>query len=488
MNTGNDQTARMAQRNLPRPILLVQGGQWGSEAKGAITAFLVSDRNVDFAVRTGAVNAGHTMYFRGVEYKMQQIPCAFHNPRTILVLGAGAMIHPEILARELEFIYLTTGEDIRHRLLIDYRAGLHLPIHQKFAAEADRHHKMGATGKGCSEAVTAKIRERGNKDVLQFKRWLQEWGDVPTCTTEATRDFLNGLNFIDTERLLNDAYDSGKLILLEATQGTLLDLHLGPYPYTTHKQSIAGQWPTECGLSPALQYEIVSVCRTYPIRVAGNSGPMPGEISWVTLARRINRKLMARGLQPMVSEAALQEFELACVDIANTKYKLQDTNFHNWDQAKREKYRVVISELHKDALNAIGGASFNELRRLFEMTTVTKKLRRIADWDGPTMQASMRQNRPSYVCLTFLNYEFPQYWNETKPEVVMADPQVLEYIAALEQAWGCRINYVTTGPRTEHVLPVRYGILRAAAANHSNNALIGGLGAPDDNSPIPGPR
>ncbi len=145
-----------------KPILIVQGGQWGSEAKGAIASYLCNTRNVNLSVRTGATNAGHTCFYKGKPYKMQQLPTGWTNPNTTLVIGAGALIDPEILHREVKMVSDATGRDVRTRLLIDYRCGLHTSAHAHRSKESNRHHAIGATGKGCSEALMDRIRLRGS--------------------------------------------------------------------------------------------------------------------------------------------------------------------------------------------------------------------------------------------------------------------------------------------------------------------------------------
>lgn len=452
-----------------KPIIIVQGGQWGSEAKGAVTAALCSKRAVDYCVRTGCVNAGHTVIHRGLTLKMQQIPCGFVNPRTNLVIGAGAFIYPAILASEIHMLTQTLGEDVRRRLFIDFRCGLHLPTHQAKAKVADRHHIMGATGKGCSEAIVEKISGRGTTGRLFFD-WLHSAGPQQLMEAGVPADlqpYLTGLNSIDTERMLNTEYDNGFQILIEATQGTLLDIHLGPYPYTTHKQTVAAQWATECGLSPALEYEVVLVMRTYPIRVAGNSGPMPRETDWVTLAQAINDRLVAKGLSPMVKEDSLAQFTAACKDFAKHKWGTDKFRIEYTTQTEREANKGLVSELHKTVLEALPGPVIQDLERLFEMTTVTRKLRRIAQFDIDCARESIRQNRPAYIVLTFLNYWYPEYWNCDKPQVVMADEEVAATIAHYERIMGVPIRYVTTGPETKHVLDVSLGSHKAAMANAS---------------------
>lgn len=405
----------------PKPILIVQGAQWGSEAKGMVAAALCERRNVRFAVRTGTVNAGHTVYKDGKRYVMQQLPTGWINPGTDLVIGPGAYVNPPILEHELNMVREAGYKGL---VYVDNRAGLHLPEHTERAGASGRHYSIGATGKGCSEAILDRIRLRGKGGML-FKDW---------CNEHHPPDRISNIIFADTARILNVAYDTFDQILLEGTQGTLLDLYLGPYPYTTHKQCTAAQWVTEAGLSPALDYEVVLVARTYPIRVAGNSGPMPQEIDWPTLATEINGKLRTAGKAPMINELAIGAFETAQNNFPIQRY----AGLHEW-----------LSESNRDAWNQLTEAQRLELAKLFEFTTVTKKLRRVSRLDIESLKYSVMVNRPSYIVMTFMNYEFPESWG--KSELDAGDAKnFCDYTMNILKQTGARVAACTTGPESKH--------------------------------------
>lgn len=412
------------------PITIVQGGQYGSEAKGMIAGYLCRKDNIDFNVRTGATNAGHTVFYRGMAYKMQQLGCGWVNPDTTLVIGPGALIDPEILTREIAMVSTATGRDVRKRLVIDPRAGLHTPIHAARSTASGRHYSIGATGKGCSEALVDRIKGRGSE--------YQLFGDSPHSVA---RDY----RIADTERILNRAYDEGAAILLEGCQGQLLDLYLGPYPYTTHKQTGPAQWLLEAGLSPALDTEIVMVIRTFPIRVAGNSGPLPNEISWEILAGEINAKRKAKGLPVIVVEAALDEWREALRG-ASHKFPIPQgrTVFdqHRWSDHERKAYSPALSELNATAWASLPTPTQTLLSALFELTTVTKKLRRIARFDTVGFQDAIRQIRPKYLAVTFANYLEPDNWFKT-PDVVKS------------AIIGVPAHILSYGPDERHIVDLR---------------------------------
>ena len=271
-------------------VFVVVGGQYGSEAKGLFASYLAKKENVDYAVRTGSINAGHTVFYKGKAYKNQQIPVAWINPHTRLVIGAGAYVSPGVLEREIKMIEEATGQSIKDRLFIDGRCGSQLPIHAE--REAGLHERMGSTGEGVSEAI---------KDKMDRKFDYARFAGTPYAMRYKGKSYQEE----DTVRALNRAYDEGGTILVEGTQGALLDLHLSYYPFCTSRQTIAASWLAEAGLSPNMNLEIAMICRTFPIRVAGNSGPMPNEVGWTDLLRSMNGARLNRGLAPLVEEKYL---------------------------------------------------------------------------------------------------------------------------------------------------------------------------------------
>lgn len=438
-----------------KPILVVQGAQWGSEAKGNIAAYLCQSRGVDFAVRTGAVNAGHTVVYNGVKYAMQQLPTGWINPSTRLVIGPGGYIHWPTLKREIDLINAAMPDaNVLDRLGIDFNCGTHTDAHSGLSSTANRHYSIGATGKGCSEAIVDKIKNRNNGYQLFME--TDESGILPRAV------------FTNTTRMLNTEIDDGALILIEGTQGTLLDLHLGPYPFTTSRMTTAANWVAECGLSTSLDYEVVLVVRTYPIRVAGNSGPMNNEIEWVDLANTINNKLITDGRPALVSLVALTEFESKLVVAASEattqgKYKVPTigrefrTRLSEWTANERSQYRAAASELHRDALNLCSPETVVELKKLFEMTTVTKKLRRIARMSIPDLEWAIQVNRPSSIALTFLDYIHPEMAGVSSSMYnplsgyAEAVSRALYSIRDLESRLGVPITLTSTGPGLDDV-------------------------------------
>lgn len=399
---------------MSKPITIVQGGQFGSESKGAIAFYLCQNRGVQWAVRTGSINAGHSVMVGGRKIAFQQLPVAAAMSGVKLVLGPGAYIHGPTLMKESEF-----GPDVLNRLYVDNNCGVHLDHFTDEATAAGRNLKIGATGKGCAEATIAKLRDRGVGTPLLFRNHHK----------------AIGYHWSDTAEMLTDAYHSGDHVLLEGTQGTLLDLHTGPYPFVTSRQCISSAWVAEAGLSPALNYDVTLVVRTYPIRVAGNSGPMPNEMDWPTLARRMNRRLADRKLPAVVHEEAIVEYE-------------QSLQFAQAAMADRDSsYRSLHAPT--EALKSMTAEGLTEVMKLFETTTVTKRLRRVAELDVGQLRLTVRKEAPSSIALTFMNYAMPELAFERELHA-----EALEYIRCLEHAVDCPISLVSIGPRSEDILEV----------------------------------
>jgi adenylosuccinate synthase len=90
--------------------------------------------------------------------------------------------------------------------------------------------------------------------------------------TEQLRDRI-----VDGYRVVNDALDSGKNVLFEGAQGTLLDIDHGTYPFVTSSQTVAGSACCGAGVGPLKITSVVGVVKAYVTRVG--SGPFPTEDS-----------------------------------------------------------------------------------------------------------------------------------------------------------------------------------------------------------------
>lgn len=232
-------------------LQIVAGGFFGDEGKGKIVSYLAIKDNIDIAVRTGAVNAGHTVVYNGKTYKLRIIPSAFVNPKTRLLVAPGALIRLDILYRELE-------ETRSHnRLFMDYNTGVITAEHVEFEVKNSYLSRtIGSTRQGVGAAMVDRVLRKLKlaRDYKELKKYLT---DVPL--------------------MVNEGLDNGLNVLIEGTQGTFLSLYHGTYPYVTSKDTTASSVLGEVGVGPRKVDEVILVFKSYVTRVG--AGPLNGELS-----------------------------------------------------------------------------------------------------------------------------------------------------------------------------------------------------------------
>ncbi len=258
-------------------VLAVVGGQYGSEGKGVVVNKIA--HRYDVHVRTGGPNAGHSFYHEGRLWKMQQLPCGWTNPEATLVIGAGAVVDLEQLNKEVIAVE-QAGYYIRHRLFIDAGAMVLDRKHhvEEGGVDGELHKRIGSTGEGVGAARIDRIR----RDAIRTSLAVRTPINHPLSNNIVT----------NTPAMLSHARGTGGNILLEGTQGAGLSLIHGPWPYVTSHDTNAAQLAADAGIPPHHVTDVLMVVRTYPIRVAGNSGPLKGELTWEEMSRRLGRPVI----------------------------------------------------------------------------------------------------------------------------------------------------------------------------------------------------
>lgn len=262
-------------------VMAVVGGQYGSEGKGVIVNHIKN--KFDIHVRTGGPNAGHSFFHDGRVWKMQTVPCGWANKNAMCLIGAGGLLSPENFLKEVCEI-ATVDNTIRVRLRVDPNCGI---LEDKFHKEeggvnGEMHKSIGSTGEGVGTARIARIRR--NADGFKLAKHI-----VPG---EFVQDGIDLYDFVSKQpvnEFMVHHIHRGANVLLEGTQGSGLSLVHGPWPFVTSADTNAAQLCADAGLSPLLLTDVLLVVRTYPIRVAGNSGPLKDEISWEEMSKRIGK-------------------------------------------------------------------------------------------------------------------------------------------------------------------------------------------------------
>lgn len=324
-------------------IHCIVGGQFGSEAKGHVAAQLAThyrDREAKtLLVRVGGSNAGHSAVADdGVVWALRQIPAAAVIDRNAkLIIAQGSEISPDVLISEVNALN-AAGYKVSERLYIDPSATIVDQHHVERETGSDLNARVGSTAKGIGAARADRI--------------------MRTATTAADHDVISAW-CANTARMIRLAhYDQVEAnVIVEGTQGYGLGMHTGHYPQTTSGDCRNVDLLAQIGfipLDPARSRDIHTwiVFRTYPIRVAGNSGTLLNELTWEQLADRTNGYIKP------------------------------------------------------------------------ERTTVTKKIRRIGEWDGQlandAMMANGGANSSIHPCLMFTDYLEPLLHGSTDIQMLFS--------------------------------------------------------------------
>ena len=278
------------------PSLIVVGAQWGDEGKGKIVDLL--SVHFDIVARyQGGHNAGHTVRIGSQKYVLHLIPSGILHPQKTCVIGNGVVVDLRALKQEIEALD-SVGINCKGRLFVSNRAHLIMEYHRAIERDDEERRgakRIGTTNRGIGPAYEDKMGRRGlricdlaNRQV--FRRLLQEnirqhqahLSDSEPVDVDALCNESLALGnelseyFVDTADYLNGAIDSGKNVLFEGAQGTLLDVDHGTYPFVTASSATAGGACTGTGVSPTRIDGVVGVAKAYTTRVG--EGPFPTEL------------------------------------------------------------------------------------------------------------------------------------------------------------------------------------------------------------------
>lgn len=327
-------------------ITLVMGGQYGSEGKGSVVSWLAKNNLFDLAIRTGSPNAGHTFVDKfGRTHKMRQLPCTWAFQDIPIYLPSSVVINKEVLFSEVQ---LLRNSGYMSMIYISPEAAV---IPEK-AGEFEKGIKTGTTGEGvgftraqkCMRALTVV------RDDPFFHEPLRHYG-------------------VEVERLDTDGYPE---VLVESTQGFGLSLNSRYYPFVTSTNLNPHQLLSDAEISFDTDIlDIWMVLRTYPIRIAGDSGYLYKELSWDELRKRHGEHIPT------------------------------------------------------------------------EQTTVTKKTRRVGEFDEDLAKEAIRVCNPDKIVLTFFDYLFPRLADSGNMSV--ATQPELAALRRYEQKIGHRITHLGVG-------------------------------------------
>ena len=273
------------------------GLQWGDEGKGKIVDVLTPKYDV-IARFQGGPNAGHSLEFNDIKHVLHTIPSGIFHSEKVNIIGNGVVIDPVIFKKEIEALRKFNLNFAN--LFISKKAHLILPTHRILDAASESSKgvtKIGSTLKGIGPTYMDKTGRNGlrigdiftsdfkqryeflkNKhiDILRqydFKFDLAEYESEWFMGIETIKEF----QVVDSEYMVNAFLSDNKSVLAEGSQGTMLDIDFGSYPYVTSSNTICAGACTGLGVAPNRVGEVLGIVKAYCTRVG--SGPFPTELN-----------------------------------------------------------------------------------------------------------------------------------------------------------------------------------------------------------------
>lgn len=423
------------------PANLIVGTQWGDEGKAKVIDFL--SKSTDIVVRyQGGANAGHTVKVQNKKYIFHLIPSGILYENTICVLGGGMVIEPDALFSELKKLK-EQGIDAKDRIRIADNAHILLPYHKiidmKREDNSKDEHKIGTTRRGIGVCYGDKVNRWGIRmgdlfsesffekrlpfllsqksnilsKLYESEKIIQE--DIVRNLYEL-REKFNGL-LINSPCYLNMELASGKNILLEGAQGTMLDLDFGTYPFVTSSNPTTGGALSGTGIGFQYLSQVIGIAKAYTTRVG--EGPFPTE----------------------------------CLDEQGDKLREMGKEFGSTTGRPRRCGWFDIEVLrHAARINGLTSIALTKLDVLSGFETIKVGV-------GYEQNGKRLSYFPSYdVENVSVIYEELPGWKEdiTHCRSLNELPKnARKYILTLEKHCGVRIEWVSVGPQREQTIRVK---------------------------------
>lgn len=414
---------------LKRQKVAVIGLQWGDEGKGKIVSYLA--KNFDWIVRfSGGPNAGHTVYYNGQKFVHHLLPSfSEHNFSQKLLISAGVLVDLEILKKEVENISKMVP-NIRDRLYIDRKANLILEYHKlidEFSENLRGKKAIGTTRKGVGPAQADKVNRTGIRieDLDDEKLLLEKlevnlnikkklWNDEklrnlhPEKIAELllkTAEFFKGSfkSFMDyRDELLSSS------VLFEGTQGLLLDIDFGTYPYVTSTSCSSSGIPQGTGLANLKLDEIYGVFKAYTTRVGEGPFPTEDNTEFGNKLRRLGNEFGATTGRPR---------RCGWLDLPLLRYSIRYSN--------------------TDVLVITKADILNGFERIPVCVAYEVNGKRYEDIDDMNL---LTKNKVEPI------YEYLPGWKD------LEDENFKKYIRFIEENLNAKIKMISTGPETEEIV------------------------------------
>src|SRR5437764_13136321 len=430
-------------------VMLVSVAQWGDEGKGQIVDLLAERFDV-VARYQGGHNAGHSVQVGDRSFVLHLLPSGIIHQGKTCVLGNGMVIEPKAFFEEADRLAEQGIKVTPERVLVSSRAHLILPYHRALDHTSEErlgNEKVGTTLRGIGPAYEDKAGRRGIRvadalvpDVLRSRiernledanRVIVAYGgeplDADTMVMETAFLVERLAPFItDTSHFLNQAAASGKSILIEGAQATLLDVDHGTYPFVTSSSTVVGGALVGTGLAPKRLNGVLGIVRTYTTRVG--EGPFPTEM--LESESELGQLIRERGREYGASTGRPRR--CGWFDAFATRYAAEINGFTS----------VALTKL--DVLDAL-----DEIKVCVGYNLNGKKCESL-----PAVSQDLRRIEPVYETL-------PGWKSSTLGVTELSEltRAAREYINYLSNHIGVEIGLVSTGPERSQTIIVRESAL-----------------------------
>lgn len=422
--------------------VVIVGAQWGDEGKGKVVD-IYTEYASDVVRYQGGNNAGHTLVVGNEKTVLHLIPSGILHEGKRCIIANGVVIDPRVFLEEIDRLKARGYLKDDSQLVVDGNTHIIMPYHVAIdkARESGSGRKIGTTGRGIGPTYEDKVGRRGIRfaDLVQpevFARKVHEFlpeknfflekylGQQPLSEAQIIeeysvygqrlRQYLGSASVI-----LNQSIRTGRNILFEGAQGSLLDVDHGTYPYVTSSSTVAGGACTGAGIGPRFIHEVIGISKAYATRVG--EGPFPTE-----LKDEMGDRLRHIG----------QEFGATTGRPRRT----------GWLDAVALREAVRLSGMTGLAITKMD--VLNELETIKVCTAYTCQGQLVTDY--PHDLDILSRCQPVYE-------EF-EGWRQDISGVTRVEelPQAARtYLSKIEELVGCQVVLVSVGPRRDQTIQVK---------------------------------
>lgn len=375
-----------------RKFNVVTDGQWGSCGKGLITTALAVKHRPEVISTTNMANAGHTaVYDDGQKFIAKALPSASILHKWLKEYDPYIVVGPSAAFDLSQMLHEIDHCGVSDLTVIHPRAGVITDTHKQAenqGASSTKH--IASTMQGCGTFLADKVLR---KPELKLARNYQELSAYVGDRLVKATEKISNKKELAFPQALQALMAGGWTIIHEGSQGFSLDINHGShYPQCTSRGTTAMQNAADMGVNHLYIGDVYLVIRPYPIRV-GN----------------------------VIENGNMVGYSGDCYS---------DHREMTWAEVAQE-----------------AGAPEEVMQG--ELTTVTKRLRRVFTFSAQQLAEAVVANGATKIALNFANYIDWTCFGVN--DFGALSPKIRQFISKVEDIAGIPVTVVGTGPQTNHV-------------------------------------